>query len=223
MVRATSWFYISLAFVLPVASAAAPVTVSPSKTSVRAGATKQFTAKLQGVSGDVAWTVNGVAGGNATVGTISATGLYTAPLVNPATPLTVRATAGTPPVFADAAVTWMNPVPSIASLSPPAVNIGTFSVTIHGKGFVGASQVLLNGSPVTTTFASSTAVTFQTTISSPQSVAVAVTNPDPGGASSGKRTLNVMAEPTITLSPSAPKIRLGATVKFHAGVSNAVD
>jgi uncharacterized protein (DUF1800 family) len=223
MVRVNTWFYIASALVLPWAATAAPVTVAPSKTSVRAGASKQFTAKLKNVTGTIVWAVNGVAGGNATLGTISEAGLYTAPPVNPGIALMIRATIGTPPVFGEASVTWLNPTPSIAALAPPAVNIGTFNVMVHGKGFVSASQVLLNGSPVQTTFGSSTALTFHTTVNDPQSIAVTVSNPDPGGASSGKRTLQVMANPSVTLGPAAPKVRLGATLKFHAGVSNAVD
>src|ERR1700736_534663 len=134
MVRTTLLFYISTAFVLHAATATPSVTVSPTTVSVRAGSTKLFTAVLHGVSGPISWTVNGTAGGNATVGTISATGLFTAPLANPGTALTIRATAGNPPVFAEATVTWLNPEPSISSLAPSAVNIGTFTVTVNGKG-----------------------------------------------------------------------------------------
>jgi hypothetical protein len=60
------------------------VTVSPATASVPAGATQQFTANVVGVSNTaVTWQVEGVAGGNATTGTISTTGLYTAPTVPP--------------------------------------------------------------------------------------------------------------------------------------------
>jgi len=223
MVRATTWFYLTLALALPMATAiAAPVAVSPGKISIRAGSTRQFSAELNGVNGTIAWAVNGVTGGNPSLGTISDTGLYTAPATNPG-PITVQATVGNPPVSGDATVTWLNPTPSITSFGPSAVNIGTFSVTVNGRGFVSGSQVLLNGSSVPTTFSSSTALTFQASIGTPQSVSIAVTNPDPGAGSSGKRTLNVMPNPTITLNPAAPKIRLGAPLKFHAGVSNAVD
>jgi hypothetical protein len=41
----------------------------------------QFTAKNAVVTG---WTVNGISGGNAALGTISTTGLYTAPAILPA-------------------------------------------------------------------------------------------------------------------------------------------
>ncbi len=56
------------------------VNVSPSSASVQAGMSQQFAATVVGSSDTgVAWQVNGIAGGNATVGMISATGLYTAP------------------------------------------------------------------------------------------------------------------------------------------------
>lgn len=66
-------------------SATAPVTVftfsiSPSAAAVAESTTQQFTATIQGLSNtSVSWFVDGVAGGNTTTGTVSATGLYTAP------------------------------------------------------------------------------------------------------------------------------------------------
>ncbi len=59
------------------------------------GSTQQFTATVKGTSNTaVTWSVNGVSGGNSTVGTISSTGLYTAPqdLANPAI-VTIQATS----------------------------------------------------------------------------------------------------------------------------------
>ncbi len=69
------------------------VTVSPSSSSVLLGNTQQFTATLLGTSNTaVTWSVNGISSGNSTVGTISNTGLYTAPqaLPNPAS-VTIQA------------------------------------------------------------------------------------------------------------------------------------
>jgi uncharacterized protein (DUF1800 family) len=222
MVRTTFLFYILTGFVLHAAAATPSVTVSPTTASVRAGSTKQFTAGLHGVSGPVAWTVNGTAGGNATVGTISATGLFTAPLANPGTALTIRATAGNPPVFAEATVTWLNPEPSISSLAPSAVNIGTFTVTVNGKGFNAGSQIILNGAPVTTKMLSSTSLSFQSTITTPGAATLAVANPDPGASTSSVRHLNVMPPVSVTVSPAKMNVRLGAMHKLWASVSNAL-
>jgi hypothetical protein len=71
------------------------VAVSSSSSSVLLGNMLQFTAMVTGTSNTaVTWGVNGVAGGNSTVGTMSSTGLYTAPkdLPNPTT-VTIQATS----------------------------------------------------------------------------------------------------------------------------------
>ncbi|MGC1373667.1 MAG: hypothetical protein WA824_16135, partial [Candidatus Sulfotelmatobacter sp.] len=55
-------------------------TVSPQDTTVSPSSEQQFTATIQGISNtEVNWSVDGIAGGNSDVGTISASGLYTAP------------------------------------------------------------------------------------------------------------------------------------------------
>lgn len=57
------------------------VAVCPGAASVAAGSgTQTFTASAVNVTDDsVTWEVNGIAGGNTDVGTISSTGVYTAP------------------------------------------------------------------------------------------------------------------------------------------------
>ena len=69
------------------------VTVSPATANVQEGSTQQFTATVTNSSTTtVAWQVNGVTGGNLSVGTIDSTGLYTAPLVVPS-PASITITA----------------------------------------------------------------------------------------------------------------------------------
>jgi hypothetical protein len=63
-----------------IAPAPVSITISPVTASRRVRQTLQFTASVQGTSNTtVTWKVNGIAGGNATVGTVSQTGLYRAP------------------------------------------------------------------------------------------------------------------------------------------------
>jgi hypothetical protein len=63
-----------------ITTAAIRVTISPATATVQTSLTQQFTAKVTGTTNNgVYWIVNGVSGGNATVGTISTSGLYTAP------------------------------------------------------------------------------------------------------------------------------------------------
>ena len=73
------------------ATASTSITVSPGTAVLTFTRTAQFTAQGPG-SGGAAWSVDGVAGGNASVGTITAGGLYTPP--NSVGTHTVTATSG---------------------------------------------------------------------------------------------------------------------------------
>ncbi len=56
------------------------ITISPTTASVRITTTRQFTATVTNTTNTaVTWKVKGITGGNSTVGTISASGLYRAP------------------------------------------------------------------------------------------------------------------------------------------------
>jgi len=84
------------------------VTISPTRATVRINRTKQFTATVQNTAKTaVTWRVNGVPGGNSTVGTISGSGFYKAPRAVPApATVTVIATSVVDPTkSASAAVT----------------------------------------------------------------------------------------------------------------------
>lgn len=60
------------------------ISVAPTTATVPAGATQQFTATVENTADtSVTWKVNDVTGGNSTLGTISTSGLYTAPLAPP--------------------------------------------------------------------------------------------------------------------------------------------
>src|SRR5438067_885097 len=61
-------------------SSTVAVTITPTTATVKLQATQQFTTTVTGNSDtDVTWSVNSVTGGNATVGTVTTQGLYTAP------------------------------------------------------------------------------------------------------------------------------------------------
>jgi hypothetical protein len=69
------------------------VAVSPTAVNVAANATQSFLATVSNTSNTaVTWQVNGATGGNSSVGTISAFGLYTAPATVPS-PAVVTVTA----------------------------------------------------------------------------------------------------------------------------------
>ena len=69
------------------------VTVNPTNASVLLGNQVTFTATVTNTSDTaVSWSINGVPGGNATLGTITSAGVYTAPVDMPS-PATVQVTA----------------------------------------------------------------------------------------------------------------------------------
>jgi uncharacterized protein YjdB len=85
---------VGIASVTIVNSPAITIAISPATASVRLGHTRQFTAIVTNTSNQaVTWKVNGISGGNSTVGTVTG-GLYVAPnrLPNPSS-VTVTATS----------------------------------------------------------------------------------------------------------------------------------
>jgi hypothetical protein len=105
-----------------IGTAPAPsVTVSGAPQTLLTGASAQLAAQVTGTSGGVTWSVDGVPGGNATVGTITAGGLYVAPATVPASgSVTVRATSTTAPSAYGEAVVAIQaaPAPDPAPLPP---------------------------------------------------------------------------------------------------------
>src|SRR5690348_3483113 len=60
------------------------VTISPAAVTLPVNGRQQFNASVSGAANSaVKWSVNGITGGNGTVGSISEPGLYTAPSVVP--------------------------------------------------------------------------------------------------------------------------------------------
>jgi uncharacterized protein (DUF1800 family) len=115
-----------------------PQLVSPTTATLGLGATQQFAS-----TGATSWT--------ATAGTVSSTGLYTAPASLPASGnATVTATG--PNGSAAAVVTLIPPTPVIADVGNGTLPLGIFSATITGSGFIGSSVAKLNGTALTTAY-----------------------------------------------------------------------
>ncbi len=95
----------------PPASSPITIVISLTSAAVQIGATQQFNATVSNTTNTaVNWSANGISGGNATLGTISVTGLYTAPATvpNPATVTITAASQQEPSKTASAAVTIVN-------------------------------------------------------------------------------------------------------------------
>ena len=176
------------------------LTLSPATAAVRAGSAQPFTPSLAGKTWT--WSVNGVAGGNATVGTIDANGNYSAPAVLPApNAVTIGAAeTGKATEAASSSVTLLNPIPVVTGISPTQVNVGTFTLTITGSDFVNGATVTFGSTTLATTFVSGTQLTASGTATAAQvgAVAVEVMNPEPGAISSNNMSAQVIG--TITVS-----------------------
>jgi uncharacterized protein (DUF1800 family) len=168
---------------------AAPITVavSPKTTTLRGLTTLKFNSAVGNTATKtVLWAVNGVVGGNATVGTIAADGVYSAPAVVPPS-VTIKATS-----TADASksatvqVTLENPLPLITSATSPIVAGANASLTINGVGFAPGAQVTLGNVPLTVRWVSSSQLVANGTIPAPPGgiAALIVHNPNPGAAAS---------------------------------------
>ncbi len=130
----------------------AVLTASPAAVSVVAGLTQQFSAMLSGVpASGVTW--------SASAGSITATGLFTAPAAVPAVnPVIVTATSGAQ--SATAKVTILSNIPpTITTVTPNPVPVGVFSLNVTGTGFTAVSTATLGGAPLAVQFLSATNIT----------------------------------------------------------------
>ena len=139
---------------------ASSVTLVPTSATIYAGQTVTFTATVNGTSDKtVTWSVNGVVGGNATVGTITIAGLYQSPSAMPATnPVTIRAVSKTNSnAAANGSVTINNAIPHIVTVTPDSFQSpASFSITVTGTGFVNGSKINWGSTVLPTTFVSTT-------------------------------------------------------------------
>jgi uncharacterized protein (DUF1800 family) len=205
------------------------VVISPATANVRAGDTLQFTAKVSGVMDQsVVWSVNGTVGGNATVGKISTSGLYTAPAALP-TPnsVSIEATSASDKTLSGKTeVSLENPIPTVTAVSPTAVPVGSFSITITGTNFVSGAKVTLAGQSISTTFVSSTQLTATGTTTTSQlntSVQLMVENPDPGAVSSSALMLKIGATINVQVTPPGRNVLPGQTLQLKATVTGTTN
>ena len=137
-------------------SPSSSIVVTPATAQIRAGDRQQFSARARSVSSGISntpqppsdagltnpaviWSVNGIRGGNVTVGTIDAQGLYIAPatLPNPNSVNVTATSAVEPLAIAAARVTLKNPVPIVVSIPSPAIHV----LVSPPKTTLGAGQI----------------------------------------------------------------------------------
>lgn len=194
------------------------VAVSPTSVSIPVGGDRQLVAFVNGVASTaVTWTIDGIPGGNTTVGVINASGKYTAPTAPPAGwNVTAKATSvSNPAASASCLITVRNQIPWTTGLSPNRLPLGPFTLRVIGSRFVSGAKVLWNGAPLTTAFNSSTQLTATGTATHAGTIYITVANPGPGAVSTPlilTVTSGTPSTPTTRTEPtSTPTIVRTAT------------
>src|SRR5208282_1450478 len=215
------------------------VSVSPASANVQAASAQVFMAKVTGTGGPstaVTWSVDGIAGGNSTVGTIVASGAngatYTAPAVPPSPPtVTVTATS-----VADNTKTGSASV-TIActtdSISPASANVSlgqtqTFAASFCATG--GAATAwdvngIAGGNGTVGTIASngaggSTAVyTAPADLPSPTTVTIHAA----AGSATTSATVTITSNVSVSVSPPNATVVITQRVTLTANVTNTPD
>lgn len=193
----------------------AVVGVTPPAQTVMVGQAQQFSVTVNGIPNQpVTWSVNGVVGGDATVGMVGSAGLYTAPTAPPVpNVVTVTATSVTNPTWSGtASVSIVNPTPTISSISPVTIRevSSDTQLTVMGSGFVSQSMLQVNGSIVPANLVSNTQLTATLPVlmlAQSAVFSIVVTNPAPGGGTSSAATLSVLAQGAVSATGN-PQVAL---------------
>lgn len=177
--------------------------------TVVVGQTKQLTAYVQLSPNTVTWTVDGIAGGDSTVGTISSTGLYLAPAAPPASgKVSVRATSTAVPSQTHAVtMKIIHPAVQLWSLSPASGAPGGFTISLNGSNFTPDSvvkfgDVVLNANYISPTKMRATGTALAAQAGS--KIKVTVTRPGLGGTTSPAVNYAVSGA-TATPTPTEPR------------------
>lgn len=210
---------------------AVTVAVAPSSASVQTGATRQFTATVTGGTGPVVWSVNGVDGGNATVGTVSSSGLYAAPASVPGTAVAVTATHTASGSSGSAAVTVTDPTPPpvTVAVSPATASVVTgatrqFTATVTGTTDPVVWSVNgVDGGDATVGTVSATGL--YTAPASVPSGAVTVRATHAASGTAGSASVTVTSPPpvSVAVSPATATVQTNATRQFTATVTGTTD
>lgn len=193
------------------------VAVTPTSASLASGATKQFSASVQGTSNTaVTWT--------ATAGSISTSGAFTAPKVSSTTAVTVRATSAADPTkSASAVVNVAPPAPAVSiSVSPTSasVNAGAgqqFSATVSGSTNTSVTWSASGGTISAGGMFIAPSVTLKTTVTVTATSAADATKR--ASASISVSPVSAPTNPLAITTGSVPGAQSGSAYAYAIGAS----
>jgi hypothetical protein len=206
------------------------LSVAPASSTLAPGGTQQFLATVTGASNaSVTWEVNGATGGNATVGSISAAGLYLAPATAPPSAITVTAISdanGTTSASAQVMIAASGTGAISVTTSPSGVTVVYTSTTqAFGATVTGESNTAVNWEVNGVAGGSSTVGTIDDTglytapgavPSQPLVIITAVSQAD--ATVSGSYPITIVTAPAAT-QPGPQTISPGGTANFSISLN----
>jgi uncharacterized protein (DUF1800 family) len=198
--------------------------VQTNETTVRVTNSLYLGVSVNGTSNTgLTWKINGMAQGNAVIGTIapgqSGGVMYTAPAVVPTPNNIVQLTATSvddPTVSISQNISVFNPVPILNSATPMAFDPGPAKVVLQGSAFITGATVLANGVPVPTTFNSGNQLTASLNLTDPGNLDLQVLNPSPGPATSTDLIAQINGTPSTLAVSSTDASRFLEQATFGA-------
>jgi hypothetical protein len=213
---------------------AVTVSVTPPSATPFLGQTISFSATVKNATSTlVNWSVNSIPGGNLTVGTISDSGVYTAPQVLPL-PATVTVTAtsaAAPSASASVSVTIQCDVSISIAPSSAQVTVNAsqaFTARVAGSGnpdttvrwvLAGAGCTGAACGTQSSTGANAATYTAPAALPSPPAVTVsAISVADPVKSASAAVTVQPACTPAVRVSPTTASVALAQQQSFQAVV-----
>jgi hypothetical protein len=209
--------------------AGSSVSVSPSSAQVKPGGALQFTASANGNSSAVfVWSISGSGCSGSACGSVSSSGLYTAPTHAPNPPIVaVTATLLSDPTKSGSATVTISSGTAVGvSISPTSVQIGTgghqqFAVTVTGSSNTAVTWTITGSGCAETTCGTVSAAGLYTAPSVPPAppffsiTATSVADP----SKSATASVTVVPAVTVTISPTAATVAPSSSKQFTANVS----
>jgi YD repeat-containing protein len=203
------------------------VTITPASATVLVKGTRQFiAADPASPAATFVWRVNGVVGGNTTIGTISASGRYTAPVSRPSPPVVaVSATRSDVPTARVEASVLVVGLPGTTSAStpsvsvrvtppgPPDVSVGAAGVSVQVAATPDAPSASASAADVSLRVADPSALPAMATVETlPVAVALVpvITSVSPAAAPSGSVTSLTLTGAGLTGATSLAALLNGA-------------
>jgi hypothetical protein len=216
------------------------VNVSPNPASVPTNGEQVFTATISGLGSattGVTWSVNGIVGGNETVGTITTTGattaVYTAPSVPPSPPTVTITAASTADSSKTGSASATVTCAATNSISPPSASVGLSQTQSFSASFclaAGASVAwdvdgVAGGDSTVGTIASTgqTTALYTAPADLPPTNPVTIHATVPSTGASAAATVTVTSNISVTISPPSATLAVNQRMTFAPTVTNASD